>query len=425
MNKRRRRFRHVRTVAVIGFLPGALCAPTGCVTESRPLTTAETLNLDDPSTFLTKEGVKNARSGSVQSVVLPMGMVPWDAVTLPLISPDGRTVATHVGVAPSMPTVLASRDAEPPAATFIELYRVTAAPTGSLDAEPVSLGRVKEPVVLGRSVDDAGFLVESPREDGSRWIGKASWSTGEVTWLVRDDAVNAFAVLGTNGRLAYSKRSVDEEHFRLVVREPTGQEWTYGNPGEDWIMPVWSGRNEGLFVLRRMDGALRLVFGIGITRPAFRQSYREFPLIGSSVSRRTAYRMLENNVNIADEPGSAMPTLTFVHPTESAMAMWRPMAFEQDRILLHRDSFAAMPFQKTFALVSLEDRLVRANLEDRDRDVTVSRTLSILRPVSTPDWPFETGELDRPGMTRVSTPFMMLTPEPEGVTLTAIYLITG
>src|SRR6185503_18951506 len=104
---------------------------------------------------------------------------------------------------------------------------------------PVRAFRIDEPLILGRSADMQGFLVESPRQDGSRWIGKATWDSGEITWLVQDDYVNAFASLGPGGQLAWSRRAKVGDHFDLVVRDESG-EWTLPADGTDWAMPSWS-----------------------------------------------------------------------------------------------------------------------------------------------------------------------------------------
>src|SRR5215510_4158247 len=63
-------------------------------------------------------------SQTVQIVagVLPLGVVPYDNMTLPIASPDGRYIATQTGVAPTWETVLAEREATVPTATRIEIY---------------------------------------------------------------------------------------------------------------------------------------------------------------------------------------------------------------------------------------------------------------------------------------------------------------
>jgi hypothetical protein len=405
----------------------AVVVSVGCTKQTvrTPLIPGTNTPLDNPADVISKEGVVRSSERSVQVVVIPLGLVPWDGATLPLVSPDGRTVATQTGIAASLPAVLASEGAEPPEASFVELFAITPQSANQAAAAPVSLGRIRDRVLLGRSVDRTGFLVEAPQDNGARWIGKASWSTGEVHWLVQGDDVNAHASLGDDGRLAFSRLDPESGSFNLVVREPNGDEWIFGAAGEDWMMPTWSGRDDGLFALRLIDGELRLTFGMAISRGAYRQSYREYPLVHDGMTRLTAFKMLENSVNIADAGHGDTSTLTFVHPTERAMAMWRPLAAEHERILLNPQSFAAVPIDRRYALVSLKNKLVRRHVSDVQDEVAVTRSLNLIRPVFKPDWPLMDQDPNRPGMARFSTPFMMLTPQPDGVGLTALYLLEG
>src|SRR5690606_7506270 len=64
--------------------------------------------------------------------------------------------------------------------------------------------------------NERGFLVESPRPDGSRWIGFADWKTGSLDWLIRDDQVNAHAVLAPNNALAFTRRRDASSPSELV-----------------------------------------------------------------------------------------------------------------------------------------------------------------------------------------------------------------
>ena len=207
----------------------------------------------------------NRAAGASQTVqvvagVLPLGAVPYDNQMLPLVSPDGRYIATQTGAPPTWPTMLAEAGAEIPSATRIEVYELDLREgIKPEDRKPPALiASVAEPMLLGRTCDAEGFLVESPREDGARWIGKASWRSGEVKWLVSGGDVNAFACLGSDGRLAWSRRAVDGQHFDLVVRSADGEWAVAGDASQDWLMPTWSGRSDSLFFLTLRDGNLVL-----------------------------------------------------------------------------------------------------------------------------------------------------------------------
>ncbi|PKL33850.1 MAG: hypothetical protein CVV40_00310, partial [Planctomycetes bacterium HGW-Planctomycetes-2] len=109
---------------------------------------------------------------SVRVEVLPLGVVPFDGQTLPIVSPDGRFLAVQIGEAPAWPTILAAPGAAIPLAARIEIYSLAgAAPKRIEPATPLTPG-----LILTRACDDGGFLVEAPRPDGSRWIGRIPWT---------------------------------------------------------------------------------------------------------------------------------------------------------------------------------------------------------------------------------------------------------
>lgn len=152
--------------------------------------------------------------------VQPRGSVRYDGQALPMASPDGRWLAVQEGEPPTWEAILAQPDAMASAETRIVVYDLAAsAPAKVPLAEPLNAG-----LILGRNADDEGFLVESLRPDGARWIGKASWLTGRVRWLAQGDAVNAFGFLTPRGELVHSRRRSHEPDFELVIRAPDGHE---------------------------------------------------------------------------------------------------------------------------------------------------------------------------------------------------------
>lgn len=156
----------------------------------------------------------------VRVAIRSLGSVPFDSQTLPLISPDGRFLATQTGEAPTWPTILAQPGAALPLRTQIEIYDITQAPPKRIvPAEPLAPG-----LLLGRAADSAGFLVESPRPDGARWIGKVSWLRGGVEWLSRSDSVTSGAILlsgpGGSGATLYSQRAPSETRCQLIQSGP-------------------------------------------------------------------------------------------------------------------------------------------------------------------------------------------------------------
>jgi hypothetical protein len=126
---------------------------------------------------------------------------------------------TQTGEAPSWPLLLATpagnKEAMPPVRSRVRLY---VAGERSLREAPAATPPFG--VMLGRSAGRAGYLVEAPQPDGTRWIGRVGWESGAVQWLVQGPAVNAFAIELADGTIAFSSRGVDERDFALVIYRP-------------------------------------------------------------------------------------------------------------------------------------------------------------------------------------------------------------
>jgi hypothetical protein len=233
--------------------------------------------------------------------------------------------------------------------------------------------------MLGRSYDADGFLIEAPQVDGSRWIGYVAWRTGELTWLVSDEFVNAFGCLGPDGRLAWSRRSADADddaHFELVIRHGERQ-WTLHSPRESWLMPTWSwsttssGRGDGLFVLSLAEGHLEAVFAIAADEASFRQSRQRLAL-AIEASVYSAYQAISAQVSGPGSTGVGREQLIFFHPSQMRMAMWRPTsggisAARGNLSMFDRLSYAAVIHDEDHAIVTTEEQLIVRNIH-RERD---------------------------------------------------------
>ena len=324
------------------------------------------------------------RTTRIKTQVLPLGFIPYDNMTLPLVSPDGRYLATQTGVAPNWDTILARPEADVPYATRIEIYEV-----GKRWGDNPNLKHALDvPVLLGRACDSDGFLVEAPREDGSRWIGRVNWQTGELRWLINDNAVNAFAILGPAGRIAWSRRAVEDEHFDLVIRRDSLQ-FTIESTGNDWLMPTWSGRDDGLFVLSLSKGFLDLSYAVASTPRAFEQSIQKIVLKRSSASHREAYQTLANHVTVAVGSVPAHDEVTFFNPPYARTVIWRPLSGgAMPMTILCANSYAAVATGDGHALTATEEALFLQNLTDL-KD-TAELMAGVLVPRLTPlgDWPF-------------------------------------
>jgi hypothetical protein len=161
--------------------------------------------------------------------VRPIGRVPYDGLSLPLVSPDGRFIATQTGQAPPWEALLAEPGVGVTAATTLAAFAIVESPaSASSPAHQLSttlqvVGWRESPsagLLLGRSADTRGFLVESPRAGSpeARWIGRVDWITGKLEWLVTGEGINTFATFGPSGELVYSRFDRERDAFDLVIR---------------------------------------------------------------------------------------------------------------------------------------------------------------------------------------------------------------
>ena len=162
----------------------------GCVTEIVPVPpTAGTAQTNtgvpvSPNGQATSAIPGGSTSMSrVAAAILPLGAVPYDGLTLPLITPNGRWLITQTGSIPPWESVLAEPGAVPVPASAIKVFAINDGKLKAVDWPPVqSAGTFDAPppvtsgLLLGRcaGVDaTVGWvLVERPNADGSRWIGR-------------------------------------------------------------------------------------------------------------------------------------------------------------------------------------------------------------------------------------------------------------
>jgi hypothetical protein len=317
----------------------------------------------------------------VVAEVQPRGQIPYDNETLPIVSPDGRYIATQAGFAPALDAVLARPDAPIPHTSRVEIYRLPGA-----GAEPPELQAVvSDPVVLGRGCDQNGVLVEAPRPGGARWIGLASWETGEITWLVRNDStVAAFATLGPRGQLAWSTRPIEGGRFDLAVRRG-GEEWLMNAGGGAWLMPTYSGDGDGLFALLLRGDRLDAVHMDASSEQRMRQSMRPTVLATSGATDNTAYQTLTaHQATVGLSSGGA---LTFFHPSRLRAAVWKPPA---SPVLLPEESFAAVVDRDdpSYVLASTPDGLLRVRLSDTYDRIELFPGVLVPRPTAASDRPY-------------------------------------
>lgn len=401
-----------------------LCFTSGCATSSSPRPQAnaggggwKSSSQASPNGGFDLPVVKHppgtTGTVAVRAGLLPLGQVPYDNLSLPIVSPDGHFVATQTGIAPTWETVTAGMETSLPELTRIEIYRLDRReniPDKDHRQEPQLLVTLREPALLGRSCDANGFLIESPRQDGSRWIGKASWSTGEIKWLINDGHVNAFASLGVGGRLAWSRRSLPQPselsglsaddakaitslmaaHFDLVIRTSAG-EWTLArtSPDDDWVMPSWCGREDRLFVMHVTSaGLLEAVYANAASAAAFRQSIQRFQ-VSSASTISTAYQALSGTIGVADAPPPIMDQLVYFHPSHNRMAFWRPLGPPNRKsMFLNPNSITAVLDELDMAIVATDKLLIRQRLSNYNQRITLTNGTVIPRSTWASDWPY-------------------------------------
>src|SRR5690606_28612053 len=243
---------------------------------------------------------------------------PYDGQMLPLVRPGGGYIAVQEVGSPTWDTLLATPDALVPPRSVIVVYRVEQDPkTARLSMTPSH--RLIDLGILGRNADEHGFLVESPRPDGSRWIGKVQWNTGDVEWLVDGPEVNAFAALGPGGRLAWSQRSTGSETFDLVVEGEDGL-LRLPSTGGDWLLPVWANDGRTIFAFEvAPTGALDLVALDCRSQEHLARAQSRRPLVLHGTAAM-AYQALAAIQDPADPHGAAR--MLFFHPGYGRTALF-------------------------------------------------------------------------------------------------------
>ena len=293
----------------------------------------------------------NAIITSSNDIDWPVGSLPWDRFTLPLFSPDGTNAAVQLG--PSVPSkVLTGTDISNLGHTIIELHQIDS--THGKPAQPILVEQ--RGLLLGRNANNDGLLVEAPRGDAGRWIGRIDWGTGKLRWLVHDDATNAFPTLNRRGDLAWSRKLKTDDRYHIVIKTATGER-VIDDGKSDWIMPSFSSYDR-LYVYRLQDGALSLVnLDLRARDPLLTVS--SIMLKENNSTREQVWQIATTN------PNNPEGILAFYHPIHHRMTVWQPEK-SMETIYLIRDSVAAAPIQDGSWLVATSDRVIRQQLGSED-----------------------------------------------------------
>jgi len=193
----------------------------------------------------------------------PVGVVPFAGPMLPLSSPSGEFLAVPQGAPVPWPAVLAEMgglgSGGGPGAPTDPLSRIRAyAIKPRAAVEFTWSASLPRGLVLGRSCDDRGFLVEAPQADGSRWIGKVAWSDGRLVWLVQGAEVNAHAALGPGNQLAFTSRPAAGGPADIVVLQDSAVATRIPAPADASFFAPWFAE-DGLAALLLSSSGIELV----------------------------------------------------------------------------------------------------------------------------------------------------------------------
>lgn len=169
----------------------------------------------------------------VTYAIRPLGLVDFDEQVLPIPSPDGTRLAVEVGQPPSWDALLAEAGSSA-SSTSVAIYDITGVPSMvSVPESDASAG-----LLLGRASDDRGVLVESPRPDGARWIGRMDWVTGQISWLATGTRVNAHGVLTPEGTLVFVAADLEGGSPRLTVLDSQGRAAEFASDNLTPLYPI-------------------------------------------------------------------------------------------------------------------------------------------------------------------------------------------
>ncbi|MBU3727728.1 MAG: hypothetical protein FGM37_00540 [Phycisphaerales bacterium] len=277
--------------------------------------------------------------GEIQYSFVRLGRVPHDGFALPVTDPSGSFIAVQERSSADWPTLLASVDGGVPEAGAVAIHAISGAtlvPKASAGPD-LLLGRMCTPGSSAVGVTHpAGVLVESPRLDGSRWIGVLPWDaagaadtsggSGAVRWIARNSAVNAFAAAHTDGSLAWSARERGVPHFGLAVLDgPEGARVLPAPDGASLVAPFFAADGRHLYALRLGDGTLTLVAypwpaPRGAEAFAAWKPVAELPLSWRADARTAYQSVVPLGASASTTRGHAM----VFHPRFARIALWDP-----------------------------------------------------------------------------------------------------
>jgi len=319
----------------------AACGPVfACSTTAPPPSAVATRAPEGQSSAReVTAGDTRTTAGEIQYSFTRLGRVPHDGFALPVPDAAGSHLAVQERSTADWPTLLASLDGGVPEAGTVAIYSIAdGALSRSATAGPdLLLGRMSTPGSAAMGVTHpAGVLVESPRLDGSRWIGVLPWDArgaadpagagADVRWIARNALVNSFAAADKDGALAWSVRERGVPYFGLAVLDGADGPRVLPAPdGASLVAPFFSSDGRHLYVLRLGDGTLSLLAypwpaPKGAEAFAAWKPVADLPLSWRADARTAYQSVVPLGASAATSRGHAM----FFHPRFGRIAVWDP-----------------------------------------------------------------------------------------------------
>ncbi len=275
-----------------------------------------------PDGTIAQPVTRGVSSSRVQVAIVPLGMVEYDGQTLPIVSPDGRFIAVQQGKAPAWPTILAQDDQTPAEAARLAVYEVTDKGL-QLIALPTE---TPSGLLLGRDTSMRGFLVESVRRDGSRWIGEIGWIRGGFRWLAQGDGIYSQAAFMNGGEgIVCSYREKGDESAALIAIDSRGQRVLVSESGIAWVMGTPVAGGEMIFAMCVREAGVEIgAIGLGATGGNL-LSRRRVSTDGDVAQAFQAMSSVQPScwdTKLTSEEGG----FAFVHPVQARVVLFEPRA---------------------------------------------------------------------------------------------------
>lgn len=302
-----------------GLLVAGIALSQGCQSPKKMMTYEEKMALWDIAKANKPNSSTNQQGFS--GMDWSLGIIETRGRITPLTSPNGLWVATETGPEVPVNSLMAAPNSPIPVNNGVQITKVD-----GTNSKLTTLHTLSSPLLLGQSSDAEGFLVEQPRLNGSRWIGKVAWETGKIDWLVQDDKVNAFGSIGPKGELAWCTREIDSPKFSLAIRFTDGEEIGLAANSGEWLMPAWSTRSSRISVFFLANDGIMSILSLDARTPELVTEQPKRSDLMTGANRQDAYQARQSHPVIQGTPPTPLEEVLFYHPTLDAIYLWLPMS---------------------------------------------------------------------------------------------------